>query len=351
MDGARIPLVTVLLAALASCGGLPCQPASFYAPADPAPYRAEDVRVSTSAGHVLVGTLTLPDDRAGPAPAVVLITGSKAQDRDMVGSTDPLVARYRPFRQIADVLGRRGIAVLRLDDRGTACSSGGRLADADTADRAGDTRAALDFLRKRADIDPDRLGLLGISEGANIAVMLAAADRRLGGIVALAAIAAPGWQVWKHQTRYLISLGQEMSPAQQARWRAGEDPELILAERVAEARAHVAAGEADAWWTFFFDHDPLPAARRISVPVLLLHGDRDHNVPVEHAERLAAAIRAGGNRDVTVRIFPDHNHLFLPDKDGGFRHYARVLERTHEVPAAVLVPLADWLDKRLQGSD
>ncbi|MCP5367224.1 MAG: alpha/beta hydrolase [Hyphomicrobiales bacterium] len=338
--------IVALLLALASCGGLPCRPAAFYAPPADAPYGAQEVRVATPAGHVLAGTLTRPTGPAAP-PAVVLITGSKAQDRDMVGSTDPLVSRYRPFHQIADTLGRRGIAVLRLDDRGTACSSGGDLAAADTADRAGDTRAAVAFLRARPDIDGRRLGLLGISEGADIAIMVAAGDPGLAAVVTMAATAAPGWQVWKHQVRYLISRGEEMDPDQKARWRAGEDPERILDERVAQARAHVAAGRAGAWWTFFFDHDPLPAARRVRAPVLVLHGDKDSSVPVDHAGKLARALRTAGNRDVTVILYPDHNHLFLPDREGGFRDYARVLARTQRIPDGVLRDIAGWLADRL----
>jgi len=304
--------------------------------------------VRTAAGHTLVGTLTLPEPGATPVPAVVLISGSHPQTRDMVGSTFEPFSRYRPFRQIADRLSRDGIAVLRLNDRSTGCSGGSALSQVSTADRADDTRAALAFLRTRADVDPQRLGLVGISEGASIAVMIAATDHGLGGIVSMAGTGAPGWQIWAYQTRYLISLGEEMDRAKKARWRAGEDPEVILAERVAEARAHVAAGAADPWWTFFFDYDPRMDARQITCPVLLLHGDRDSNVPVAHAQALAGAIRSGGNEDVTVTIFAGYNHLFLPDADGGFRRYGDLLVHTTQVPEPVLDHIADWLADRLE---
>jgi len=340
-------LVGLLSLFVVACAELPCRPASFYAAPAGAPYRAEEVAVPVPAGYTLAGTLTVPDGTTDPLPAVVLISGSRPQARDMTATTAEPYARYRPFRQLADSLSRRGLAVLRLDDRGTACSGGGPVAQVSTAGRADDTRAALAWLRGRQDIAPDRLALVGISEGASIAVMIAAKDHDLGGVVSMAGNAGPGWQTWAFQTRYLISLGQEMSPAQKARWQAGEDPEAILAERVAEARAHVAAGEANAWWTYFFDHDPLTDAARVASPVLFLHGDRDSNVPAASAEALAAAARDNGNADVTVTIFEGYNHLFLPDADGGFRRYGELLATTNQVPDEVLDHIADWLADRL----
>lgn len=265
----------------------------------------------------------------------------------MAGATVGPLSRYRPFRQIADALSRRGLAVLRVDDRSVGCSGGGPLSDASTDIRAEDTRAAIGFLRRHDKVDGRRLGLLGISEGATIAVMIGATDHALRGIVSMAGHAGPGWQVWKHQTRYLISLGEEMDRAKKTRWLAGEDPEIILEERVAEARAHVAAGEANPWWTFFFTYDPTVVAPNIVSPVLILHGDRDSNVPVADADRLAQAIRSGGNPDVTVRIFTDHNHLFLPDRHGGFRRYAELLQRTNQIPEEVLTTIADWFSERM----
>ncbi len=347
----RTWLATLLPLVLAACaGGLPCQPPSHYAPPAGAPYRAEEVRLQTLAGHTLAGTLTLPEGSVVPLPAVILISGSNAQTRDMLGSTEKPLAFYRPFRQLADTISRRGIAVLRLDDRDTGCSGGSSLKAANTAERADDSRGALAYLRGRPDIDSGRLGLVGISEGATIAVMIAATDHDLRALVSMAGNAGPGWQNWAFQTRYLISLGHEMSRAQKARWRAGEDPEAILRERVAEARAHVASGKASSWWTYFFAFDPLTAARKVKSPALFLHGERDHNIPVGDAEKLARAVRSNGNSDVSVKIFPNHNHLFLPDKDGGFRNYGKLLQHTNQLPDAVLNTIADWLATRLSVS-
>jgi alpha-beta hydrolase superfamily lysophospholipase len=107
--------------------------------------------------------LTLPKgaSRTKPVGAIVTVTGSGAQDRDEnIG-----LQGFRPFRQLADALARRGIAVLRMDDRGTG-ASGGTFKGSTSADFAEDVRAGLAYLRTRPEIRADRLGVLGHSEGA-----------------------------------------------------------------------------------------------------------------------------------------------------------------------------------------
>ncbi|MDF1505679.1 alpha/beta hydrolase, partial [Roseisolibacter sp. H3M3-2] len=158
----------------------------YGAPAG-APYGAEAVRVATPRGHVLAGTLTRPRS-AGRAPVVVAISGSGPQDRDgqILGLPD-----YRPFRALADTLGRRGIAVLRFDERGVG-GSGGAFGTATSADFADDVRAAVAWLRARPDVDPSRVALAGHSEGGVIAPLAAADDAAIAAAALLAALAPPG---------------------------------------------------------------------------------------------------------------------------------------------------------------
>lgn len=162
--------------------------------------------MSTKEGFRLAGTLTIPSDVPPPFPAVVLITGSSPQDRDMVGSRQKPVKYYRPFRQIADALSRRGVAVLRMDDRGVGCSEGGDIKDATIPERADDIRAGLDYLRKRGEIDEHRLGLLGISEGGNIGPMIAATDSSIRALVIMAGSATSGREIQEWQVRYDTAL-------------------------------------------------------------------------------------------------------------------------------------------------
>lgn len=301
----------------------------YAAPAG-APYTAEDVSVPTPAGHALAGTLTLPKDAPGPVPAVVLITGSGLQDRD---ASLPPVPGYRFFRQVADTLSRRGIAVLRLDDRGWG-GSGGDASAATSADFADDIRAAVHWLRARNGIDAGRIGLLGHSEGGIIAPMIAAEDTAIAAVALLAAQSWTGRRISDFQLQAYFR-GQGMTDAQ-------IDSVMPLAMQEREA-----AAERTPWVRFFLDYDPLPAARRVRAPVLVLQGATDQQVSAEQAEELAAAVRAGGNADVTVRILPGINHLFLLDPAGtaDVAAYAALPDKT--VPPQVLGPLADWFAARL----
>jgi dienelactone hydrolase len=303
--------------------------ASDYAAPAGAPYTAEEVTVNAG-NHTLAGTLTLPKDARGRVPAVVLITGSGAQDRD---SHSPLIPEYRFFRQVADTLSRRGIAVLRMDDQGWGASKGDPSA-ATTADFADDIRAGIAFLRTRPEIDPGRIGLAGHSEGAIIAPLIAAGDPRIRTVVLLAGPSRTGNRIVDFQVRdALIKQGL-----------AGAALDSAFAVAVA-GRAAVAEIP---WIRWFLEHDPLPVVRQVRAPVLILQGATDRQVTPDQAPELEAAIRAGGNRDVTVRVFPGLNHLFLHDPEGTADPalYARLPEK--RVPAEVLGTLADWLAQRLR---
>src|SRR5438105_4470277 len=196
-----------------------------YSAASDAPYTAEEVTVRTPAGLKLTGTLTLPKTRpVRGAPAIVTITGSGTEERD---ESLPGVKGYRPFRQIADTLGRRGIAVLRLDDRGAGGSDAGPHG-ATSADFADDVRAGLAYLRTRRDIDGDRLALVGHSEGGMIAPMVAATDPKLRAIVLMAARRTPAAR-FAHTSKSKRPTRSCISPARSAiqpfaSWRTSSIP-------------------------------------------------------------------------------------------------------------------------------
>ena len=263
-------------------------------------------------------------------PAVVTITGSGAEDRDERIS---IVEGYRPFWQVADTLARRGIATLRLDDRGVNGSSAGP-AGATSADFANDIRAALAYLRTRPEIDGSRLGLVGHSEGGMIAPMVAATDPTLKGIVLMAGPAYTGRRILEFQQRNGVAHA----------------PGLTAAERAAALKQSAEATDSlmatSAWLRFFASYDPLPTARKVRVPVLILQGETDQQVTPEQADTLAAAFRAGGDRDVTVRKFPATDHLFLADSLGDPGRYGMLATRT--VRPEVLGTLAEWLVAHLR---
>jgi len=303
----------------------------YSAPAD-APYTAEDVLVTTPGGFTLAGTLTLPKgaSRSKPVGAIVTITGSGPEDRDeSIG-----LPGYRPFRQIADSLGRRGIAVLRMDDRGTG-ASGGTFKGATSADFAEDIRAGLAYLRTRPEIRSDRLGVLGHSEGAIIAPMVAEKESTLRAIVLLAGIAEPGRSALQFQMKNGIEHNAKLTPAQR---------ESQIAEIPAKIDAMAAA---DPWMKFFFTYDPAATMRHVKTPVLILTGSRDQQAVPEQNPKIEAAFKEGGNKDVTARILPDFNHLFVHDTDGFPGNYAK-LPAPIMMSSDVVKMVTDWLAQRLR---
>jgi uncharacterized protein len=296
-----------------------------------APYTAENVVVTTATGLKLSGTLTIPRGRVGGrAPAIVTITGSGAEDRDEqpVGA----LKGYRPFRELADTLGRRGIAVLRLDDRGVNGSDIGS-ASATSSDFADDIRAGVAYVRSRPEIDAARVGLVGHSEGGIIAPMVAATDPKLRAIVLMAGTASPGREILLSQQHYMIDTMLKLSGAKR-------DAALAASRRATDSLAR-----STPWMKQFIEYDPSVMARTVKTPVLIVQGLTDHQVPASEADKLADAFRSGGNTSVTVRKFPATNHLFIADETGSF-DYAKL--PSFHVRPEVLTAIADWLSAQFR---
>jgi len=301
----------------------------YSAPAG-APYTAVSVRVPTPMGHTLAGTLTLPQGVSGRVPAVITITGSGPEDRD---EAIPPVKGYRPFREVADALGRQGIAVLRMDDRGFG-ESEGVFTTATSQDFADDIRAGLAFLRARSDIDGNRLALVGHSEGGMIAPMVAATDSSLKGIVLLAGPGYTGRKILEYQNRFGIDQAPNLTPGTR-------DSLMRVALRSLDSLA-----TTKGWMGFFLTHDPIATAAKVRSPVLILQGATDRQVTADQAPVLEKAFRDGGNKDVTLRVYPATNHLFLPDPDGNPAGYSSLT--VISIRPEVLQEIVDWLTRRLR---
>ncbi|MBA3889924.1 MAG: alpha/beta fold hydrolase [Gemmatimonadaceae bacterium] len=340
-QGAVVPSQNVRFVRLAA---RPAQRASMaanagehYAAPPGAPYAARNVAVRTPGGFTLAGTLTLPSwaSAARPAPVVVTISGSGPQNRDseLVGITG-----YAIFRQLADTLGRAGVGVLRLDDRGVG-ESGGAATQPTSADFASDIRAAVDWLATQAVVDASRIGLLGHSEGGIIAPMVAGDDARIRAVALLATQSRPGHELSAHQRRIMIAQ-DSMLPAH------GRDSLFAVAQ--AHSDSLVRSGAADPWTRYWWSYDPAPALRRVQVPVLVVHGETDMQVPVAQARETAALLRESGNGDVTVRTFPAVNHLLLDDPVGHWGGYQALPSKA--VSPVVMGTIADWFATRLATS-
>lgn len=307
-----------------------------YAAPPGAPYTAEEVRVPIRYSAVdifsLGCTLTLPVARHAPVPVAVTLTGSGRQARDE--DLWPLVVNYRPFRQVAERLAEVGVAVLRCDDRGVDASGGGDTT-VTTPVYAEDLRQVVAWLRARPGIDPRRIALIGHSEGGVIGPLAAAEDPRIAAVVIMAGPGKVGRAVLRDQIARPIETAPDLPPEERRLQLANIENQL---DRWASLNA---------WTQWFATFDPLPTARRLRQPVLILHGALDRQVSAGQADTLAAAIRAAGNRDVTVRVFSRLNHLFLPtDGDGSPAEYPGLHQTA--VPADVLDTLAEWIAARLR---
>lgn len=327
---------------------LDSRPREESAPALPDVYDAEDVQFASDSVE-LAGTLTLPRG-PGPWPAAVLISGSGAQDRDE-NTPGPGGLKLGIFRAIADTLTRRGIAVLRYDDRGVGGSEGS-LATAGLSDLVADVRAAVRYLRARTEIDAARIALVGHSEGGIIAPIVAAEDPRLGGIALMAGTATPLDSVLVEQvvaaareaggdSASLAESRQLVERLSQA-VRDGEDLEALDLPPTLESLGR------SKWLREHLDHDPLATIRMVRVPVLIVNGGQDVQVTPEHARRLGAALAEAGHRDYEVKVFPGLNHLFAVSRGEGTAEYA---DPEAEVDKEFLGYLTDWLSVRLNDAD
>lgn len=302
----------------------PEKPARPQTPVPPFPYAVEEVTIDIPAdGARLAGSLVLPETAAEDTPVVLMVSGSGQQDRDET------ILDHRPFAVIADFLARRGIASLRLDDRGTGGSTG--LTDTlTTAGNTADARTALGWLRGR--LPGCRAGVLGHSEGGRIAFALHdAADF----IVTLGAPAVRGDSILARQNHdLLVAQGQDpgfsaMYADALLRVAAGTDPDSLFPEagtrspdtqKITEAmRAVGAEFHKNSWIAHFLNDDPTADIRACrDVPLLALYGERDIQVsPEVNAPRLRALLP-----DADVQVLPGLNHLMQPCSTGLPTEYA-----------------------------
>jgi pimeloyl-ACP methyl ester carboxylesterase len=319
----------------------------------------------------LAGTLTLPAGR-GPFPAVVLLSGSGAQNRDSE------ILGFRPFKLIAEHLSRTGIAVLRYDDRGVGGSSGS-IAESTTDDFSGDALAAVRLLAARPDVQASRVGLVGHSEGALTAAIAASKSRDVAFIVWLAGSGVRGDEVLRQQAHDLAraagadseTLGRILAAHKRLLQsvQEGGTPDEITAITRTLARAQMetlpeaqrkaipnidtaveamlpaqVAAMRSRWFRSFIFFDPATALEKVTCPALVIFGDRDMQVPPAlNRPPVEAALARAGNRQVTSKVYPEANHLFQAAKTGHPSEYASLPKAF--VPG-LLDDIAAWIAAR-----
>lgn len=339
-------------------------------PVGPVPYADEDVRYANirAAGVELAGTLTLPEG-PGPHPAAVLISGSGPQDRNEA------LAGHKPFLVLADYLTRRGIAVLRFDDRGVGESTG-TFGTATSEDFATDVRAGVEYLKTRSEIDPSRIGLIGHSEGGLIAPLVANTSDDIAYLVLMAGPGVRGDEILLQQSELIaradganeagIELNLETQRALFPVVQGAEDPSTVrgqVRQILEDAIDRVQAIDAEAarlqeqqiaaqtvqltspWFHYFLTHDPREPLRRVSQPVLAINGSKDLQVATDpNLIEIERALYEAGNPDVTIHEFEGLNHLFQSAETGSPTEYATL---TETLSPRVLQAIAGWITERM----
>ena len=337
-------------------------------PKKPYPYIDEEVTYQNAKDAVtFAGTLTMPRT-GGPFPAVLLITGSGSQDRD------ESVFGHRPFLILADYLTRRGIAVLRVDDRGVG-GSRGDASQATSEDFARDVLAGVAYLKTRKEIDSKRIGLIGHSEGGSIAPLAATQSADVAFIVLMAGTGVPGDKVLEGQIesllkisgaeqalidsvlqdqRRVIEIVKHETDPNQAKVKIREIVTTSMAKLDEKRKAAVdySDGAIDArvqaatskWFRFFITHDPKETLRKVKCPVLAINGRVDMQVRAkENLPAIEQALREGGNTHFTVKELPGLNHLFQTAKTGAIDEYARIEETMSPL---ALKTVAEWIESQ-----
>lgn len=338
-------------------------------PKPPFPYRSENVRFPNSLGkNQLGGTLTLPEKPVNPVPAVVLISGSGPQDRDET------IAGHKPFAVLADYLTRRGIAVLRYDDRGVGESTG-TFEFGTTLDFATDAWAAVEYLKTQRDIDPKRIGLIGHSEGGLIAPIVATKREDVAFLVLLAGPGLTGDLTLLTQVKAIgeaSGLRPEMVSLNQRFLKSvyevltEPNPDLAALESLGKEFEkeiqNLAGSDLEAigqvgplieqqmkmiespWFAQFLTTDPATYLSQISVPVLSLIGEHDMQVlPDLHLPAIEAALQSNpkASPQNLIEEVPGVNHLFQRTESGLPGEYGTIEET---ISPNVMRKIGDWID-------
>lgn len=338
-------------------------------PFPPFPYLSEAVTFHSSRDDIsFAGTLTIPS-KPGKYPAVVLISGSGPQNRDSE------FAGHKPFLVLSDYLTRNGIAVLRYDDRGVGQSTG-NFANATSLDFSYDVESAIDYLKTRPEIQADKIGLVGHSDGGMVAPIVAARSTDVHFIVLLAGPGLQGEQLLlSRQESVEKKLGFPEAAIKNSKAQSEQIFQIVISsnnkeetraalEKFSKERYHEIPDYAippglskdqfiamqidlfsSAWFKYFITYDPATTLERVKCAVLALNGALDVQVPSK--DNLAAinnSLRRGGNQNFMVLEIPGLNHAFQECTTGMPDEYANI-EQTFS-PIA-LAEIKNWIARQV----
>ena len=330
-------------------------------PAKPYPYIVEEVKIYNAKDDIiLAGTLTLPEAYNQNTPVVILISGSGPQDRDET------YMGHKPFLVVADYLTRKGIAVLRYDDRGVGESTG-NFEKATTADFSNDVLKIIEFLKNRTDIDTHNIGLIGHSEGAIIAPKVANSSKDVSFIIMLAGTGILGKNVsiqqaldyrnfpvedeekYKEYVQEAIKIaasGKDDTIVKNELRTFYEDSKVltsILPQNIdkTEFIENLVRRRTNPWIRYFYNYNPSEEIRKIHVPALALYGSNDTQVPPKYnLKPVEEALQKSNSGNYEVVLMDGLNHLFQESKTGQVSEYPQI-EQT--MSTKVLEKISSWI--------
>ncbi len=335
-------------------------------PKPPFPYKTEEVLIENEKDEVyLSGTLTFPEEGENFS-AVILISGSGPQNRDEE------IFGHKPFLVIADFLTRNGFAVLRFDDRGVGASTGD-FSKATTFDFANDVLAAVNFLKLREEIDENKIGLIGHSEGGMIAQIAAVTNPSdIAFVIMLAGVGIPGDELILLQSRIIASLeGRPEDEIEKAMInqkklvdllksnKANDEIENEIRQIISDSFSNLPDFKDESaerikqivdiqiktimsdWYRTFLRFNPAEYLGKITMPVLALNGEKDAQVPPkENLKAIESALNKAGNKNFKTIELKGLNHLFQNCETGSISEYGKIEET---VSPTALNEILIWL--------
>ena len=294
-------------------------------------------------GFNLAATVTRPvgQQQRLRFPAVILVAGSGPQDRNETVFGIPI------FGQIAGALADAGFLVVRYDKRGVG-QSGGRAESVTINDYAEDLLAVIKYASKRQDVVPERIAVLGHSEGAAVAMLAAARERKIEALVLVAGMGVPGADLVLWQQQHLLERSK-LTPKERA-------DKIELQKKIQQAVLTGKGWEgvppdirkvADTpWFQSLLAFDPAKVMKDVRQPILIVNGTLDTQVPPSNAEKLAELARARKkNPGAELKLIPGVNHLLVPATTGEFDEYPDVKEK--KVSSLVIEAILAWLKSEL----
>jgi dienelactone hydrolase len=306
--------------------------------------RAGDQEVFIPAlGFTIAATISRPAGAPARAPAVLMIGGAGEQDRDEV------TARIPVFGHLANAIADAGFMVLRYDKRGVA-RSGGRTESATLADYAEDALGMVRWLRKRPDVDPNRIAVIGYAEGGAMALLAAAREDKIGAVGLLAAPGQTGREITLLQQQHaLVASGASESDRQT---RIAQQEQIIAATLKGTGWENVPPAirrQADTpWFRSWLLFDPAAVVPKVKRPMLIVTGALDTQFPPSQADRLETLARARKKLPPAATqkvVVPGVNHLLVAARTGEAAEYAALAGSA--VAPAVTSAVTDWLKSTL----